>query len=317
MGKLRHFLQDDDISVEEQNIVLDAALALSKDSSLASESLKGASIGLLFEKPSLRTRVSSEVGCNKLGANPVQLRGDELHFGRGETPEDSVKVLSGYLQLLMGRVNQHSLLEELARYGTLPIVNGLSNRFHPLQSLADLLTLRQVWGEGLKGKTVCYVGDGNNVCSSLLLAGAMQGMHMRAATPKGLAPEKSVLDLASNVAGKTGGSVSVIDDPEAASDGADVLYTDVWISMGEEQGASERRALLQDYQINSKLLSCANDSAIVLHCLPAHRGEEIESRVIDGTRSRVFQQAHNRLPATMALFLYLLKPSACEDLRGS
>ncbi len=317
MERFRHLLRDDDLSVKEQSIVVKLGLNFSKNKQLASDALKENSIGLLFEKQSLRTRVSAEVAVANMGAHPVQLRGDELHFNRGEPASDAVRVLSGYLQLLMGRVNSHALLEELRESDRLSIVNGLSDQFHPLQALADLLTMSQLWESELKGKTVCYVGDGNNVCASLMLASAMQGINFRAACPKGLEPEAKVVSDAQKLASANGGSISVVSDPMQGAEKADLLYTDVWVSMGEESGAEAHKKRLEGFQINSELTSLASKDVKILHCLPAHRGEEISAEVIDGPHSYVIQQAHNRLPATMAAFLFLLKPELAEELSKS
>jgi len=314
MERFRHLLRDDDLSVEEQSAVVKLALRFSEDKQLASDILRGNSIGLLFEKQSLRTRVSAEVASINLGAHPVQLRGEELHFNRGEPASDAVRVLAGYLQLLMGRVNSHSLLEQLRESDRLPIVNGLSDKFHPLQALADLLTMAQIWNGELKGRTVCYVGDGNNVCASLMLSSAMQGVNFRVAAPAGLEPEGQIVSKAQKLAQSNGGSVSILNDPVQASEQVDLLYTDVWVSMGDESGAAEHKKRLEGFQINSELLSKAASGAKVLHCLPAHRGEEISGEVIDGSSSCVIQQAHNRLPATMAAFLFLLNPEKAVEL---
>ena len=319
MTSLKHFLKDDDLTVEEQEDVLNLALlfsntpkaALSGELSSPADSM---SFGLLFEKPSLRTRVSSEVASRMLGANPVLMRSEELHFTRGETPSDSMKVLSGYLNLLMARVGEHRLLEEFKNVSKIPIVNGLSNKYHPLQALADLLTLKQVWGNDIRGKTLAYFGEGNNVSHSLLLAGAMQGLNVRIACPNSLNPDKSILEVASLAASKNGGSVSVCDSPQSVADGADALYTDVWVSMGDKDNPTQKKAILKDFALNNELLSLASETGIVLHCLPAHRGEEIEASVIDGSKSKVVRQAHNRLPATQALFLYLIAPDFSKSL---
>ncbi len=311
---VRHFLRDDDLTIKEQQLVLNAALTLSKNPLVAAEALKGHGIGLLFEKPSLRTRVSSEMACINLGAHPVQLKSQELQLSRGESAEDSARVLCGYIHLLMGRVFQHKTLEGFAEANTMPIVNGLSELYHPLQSLADLLTIYQEWGHEIKGKKLVYLGDGNNVCHSLMISGAMAGLHIVAACPKGYPPESKILSLASEIATQSGGSVSVMANPRDAARSADVLYTDVWASMGDESEESDRLAPLAPYQLNRELLALANPKAIVLHCLPAHRDEEISAEVLDGPNSRVFRQAHNRLPATAALFLFLLNPKVCEKL---
>lgn len=297
---MRHFLKDNDLSIEEQAEVLKIALELSKNPQAYYDSLKSKSIGLLFEKQSLRTRVSTEIACHNLGANPVLLRGEELHFSRGEPPLDAVRVLSGYFSGLLGRVNHHTLLEELASPNVLPIINGLSDKFHPLQSLADLLTLAQVWDGQLQGKTISYFGDGNNVAASLAISSCMAGMNVRIATPDSLALPNDVVKLASEY-----GKVEIFHDPKEAAKGSDILYTDVWVSMGDGD-SEQKKTLLKDFQLNSSLAAQACEDVKILHCLPAHRGEEISSEVIESKASLVFKQAHNRLPATAALFRFLL-----------
>lgn len=313
MSRVRHFLRDDDLSPADQGLVLDAAARLAEAPHLASEALRSDAIGLLFEKPSLRTRVSSEVACARLGATPVHLRTDELQLSRGESAEDSVRVLVGYLSLLMARVREHGFLEDLARPDVLPIVNGLSDRFHPLQSLADLLTLRQELGT-LAGRRMAFVGDGNNVASSLMLASAMAGLGLVVATPEAYRPPEDVVDRAIELAAASGAEVRLTTDPVDAVKEADAVYTDVWTSMGQEDEEAQRRRDLWPYQVNAELIAQAPASAIVLHCLPAHRGDEITDDVLDSERSRVFGQAHNRLPATAALFLFLLEPSLAGRL---
>ena len=312
--KTRHFLRDDDISPAEQRLVLAAAAQLSVKPTAVKRALSGSSIGLFFEKPSLRTRVSAETASVNLGAHPLQLRADDLQLHRGETAGDSARVLCGYLSLLMARVNRHSLLEEFAEPNTLSVVNGLSERFHPLQALADLLTMHQEWNGDIKGRKLVYLGDGNNVCHSLMLAGAMAGLHVVAACPHSYSPDEAVLTRAQELASASGGSVTVEADPQTAAENADALYADVWTSMGDEGQEAERCAVFAPYQLNQKLMKLAKPGAIALHCLPAHRDEEISTEVFEGKQSRVFPQAHNRLPTTAALFLFMLSPEVCEAL---
>lgn len=314
MSHVRHFLRDDDITVEEQKLVLAAAERLARDPQAAAGALDGTAVGLYFEKHSLRTRVSSEVAVARTGATPVMLRREELQLARGETTGDTVRVLAGYLGMLMGRVHDHDTLAAMAEPDVLPIVNGLSDHFHPLQVLADLLTLRMVWGPDIADRTLAYLGDGNNVAASLLVGGAMAGLRVVVASPPGFAPEASVVAAAMAIAATTGGDVSVTEDPREAADGADALYTDVWTSMGMEGEEDARRAAFAGFGVDTALLGRAGDDAIVLHCLPAHRGEEITAEVIDGPRSQVFLQAHNRLPAAAALFLLMCAPDACAEL---
>jgi len=303
---MRHFLRDDDISGEEQSAVLATAELLSQNRLAFHGQLSGYSLGLLFEKPSLRTRVSAETATINLGAYPVQLRAEELHLKRGESAFDTSRVLGGYLHLLMARVLRHSLLEELREANTIPIVNGLSDRYHPLQALADLLTMKQNWNGQVTGRTVTFIGDGNNVCCSLMLAGAMAGLgKFIVGCPKGYEPPAHLIELTSKLGSMT---VEVAYEPELAVSGADAICTDVWTSMGQEEEERQRELLFAPFQVNERLLRAASKDCIVLHCLPAHKGKEITSQVFDSPRSRIIQQAHNRLPATAALFLFLLKP---------
>lgn len=311
---VRHFLRDDDISPWEQKLVLGAAYMLSAKPTAVNRALAGQSIGLFFEKPSLRTRVSAETASVNLGAHPLQLRADDLQLHRGETAGDSARVLCGYLSLLMARVNSHSLLEDFAEPSTLPIVNGLSEQFHPLQALADLLTLMQEWNGKIRGKKLVYFGDGNNVCHSLMLAGAMSGLKVVVACPDDYRPDQSVLSRANELCAASGATIEIISDPQTAAQDADALYTDVWTSMGDEGQEAQRCAVFEPYQLNERLMQLAKPDAIALHCLPAHREEEISTGVFEGAQSRVFPQAHNRLPATAALFLFMLAPEVCEAL---
>jgi ornithine carbamoyltransferase len=310
----RHLLRDDDLDAAEQAVIIAAAQRLAAEPAAAAGVCAGTAVALLFEKPSLRTRVSSEVACARIGATPVRLTTDELQLARGETPEDTARVLAGYIGLLSARVYDHSLLEALASVGALPIVNALSDRFHPLQALADLLTLRQCFGPSVRGRTLAYVGDGNNVAASLLLAGALAGVRVIVACPDGYRPESVVLARAQDLAAASGGAAEVTDDPRAAVADADAVYADVWTSMGQEGEEAERVAALSPYRIDETLLAAAPPHAVVMHCLPAHRGEEIAADVLEGPRSVVFRQAHNRLPSTAAAFLWLLSPAAAEAL---
>jgi len=304
--RVRHFLKDTDISTSEQATVLTVAKALKRLPSEKKGFLTGSSIGLLFEKPSLRTRVSSETAASLLGAFPVTLRGEELHFHRGEEPEDAARVLSGYLSLLLARVYKHSLLTSLAEPSALPIVNGLCDSFHPLQALADLLTISESFNGRLEGLHLTYLGDGNNVAHSLLLAGAMAGLHVAVASPEGYAPNQDIVEEAKTIATKRRGSITIAHDPKQFISHTDVIYTDVWVSMGDEAEHDLRNDIFAPYQLNEALISLAHRDTIVLHCLPAHFGLEITRGVFHSNRSRIINQAHNRLPTTAAIFLMLL-----------
>jgi len=267
--------------------------------------LAGRSIGMIFEKPSTRTRVSFEVAITELGAHAVVLNASELQLGRGETIEDTGRVLSRYVQAIVLRTFEQERLEVLASAASVPVVNALSDFEHPCQCLADLLTIKEVKGE-LAGRTITYLGDGNNVTHSLLLGGAKSGMHVRAGTPPGFEPIPQVVQRASDIAAETGGSVTVTHDPTEASRGADVLYTDVWASMGQEAEADERALVFPAYALDAEKVAVAATDVTVMHCLPAHRGQEIAADVIDGPRSVVWDQAENRMHTQKALMLWLL-----------
>lgn len=267
--------------------------------------LAGKAVALIFEKPSTRTRVSFEVGVSQLGGHPVVLSSSELQLGRGETIEDTGRVMSRYVDAIVLRTFEQDRLEALARAATVPVVNALSDFEHPCQCLADLLTIREKRGE-LAGLTLTYLGDGNNVTHSLLLGGAKAGMRVRVATPPGYEPIPQIVERAEEIAREAGGSVSVLNDPFEAVTNADVLYTDVWASMGQEQEADERMLVFPTYRLDQAAVDRAAPDVVVLHCLPAHRGQEITDEVIDGPRSAVWDQAENRLHTQKALLLFLL-----------
>lgn len=296
----RSFLSVADLSKAELVALLDQAHAWA-DARVPSKHLAGRSIGMIFEKPSTRTRISFEVGISELGGTPLVLNASELQLGRGETVEDTARVLSRYLHGVVVRTFGHDRLETLATAGTIPVVNALSDHEHPCQALADLLTIRRRFGR-LDGVTLAYVGDGNNVAHSLMLAGALSEMKIRIASPEGYAPAESVVKQTLAL----GGDLLVTTDPAQAVDGADVIYTDVWASMGQEDEAKARIAAFEGFQLDEALVDKAADRAIVLHCLPAHRGEEISAGVIDGPRSAVWDQAENRLHTQKAVLAWLL-----------
>ena len=267
--------------------------------------LAGKSLGMIFQKPSTRTRVSFEVGMRQLGGGALNLRPDELQLGRGETIPDTARVLSRYVNGIMARVFAHTDVEQLAEYASVPVINGLSDLHHPCQVLADLLTINEKHAS-LKDLKLSYLGDGNNVCNSLLLGGSMMGMEVVAATPSTHQPDPKVVRTAQANAAKYGGKVGLTSDPEAAAKNADVLYTDVWVSMGQEKEQADRMKIFPAFQINSKIVKIAKPDVMVMHCLPAHRGLEITDDVIDGPNSVVWDQAENRLHAQKALLAVLL-----------
>ncbi len=267
--------------------------------------LQGRTVALLFEKPSTRTRISFEVAVAELGGTPLPLSSADLQLGRGETVADTGAVLGRYVQAIVVRTFGQRRLEELADSSGLPVINALTDEEHPCQALADLLTVHDEFG-GFAGRTLSYVGDGNNVAHSLLLACASVGLGVRIAHPDGYAPDAAVVAAAELRAARHGSEVSVTTDPHAAASGTDVLYTDVWASMGQEDESTERAQVFAPFQVDAELLALATEDAIVLHCLPAHRGEEIAADVIDGPRSRVFDQAENRLYAQKAVLAALV-----------
>jgi ornithine carbamoyltransferase len=302
----RHFLRDDDLTPAEQAEVLDLAKAMKADR-LAFRPLAGPkAVALLFDKPSLRTRVSFAVGVGELGGLPLEIDTTKTHIGRGETIADIARVLTRQVAAIAWRTSGQDRIEELALASTVPVINALTDEFHPCQVLADLQTVTEHLGP-LAGRTLTYVGDGaNNMANSYLLGGATAGMHVRVAAPPGYQPGQAIVAKAQQIAAQTGGSATVLDDPTLAAKGADVLATDVWVSMGMA-GAPERKAALAAYQVNDELVALAAPAAIVLHCLPAHRDEEITAGVIDGPASVVWDQAENRLHAQKALLAWLLE----------
>jgi ornithine carbamoyltransferase len=275
--------------------------------------LAGRTIALLFEKPSLRTRVSFEVAARELGANTLYLSPQEVGLGTRESVADVARVLSAYVHAVVLRTFSHATMEEFARYASVPVINGLSDGHHPCQALADIFTIAEQRGTPT-GQVLAYVGDGNNVAHSLLQAAGKAGMHVRLATPLGYAPDPTIVASARRDAHQYGGSVALLSDPQEAVTGADVLYTDVWTSMGQESERQLRRAVFAPYCLDSFLLSLAAPDAIVMHPLPAHRGEEITDEVIDGPHSRVVVQAENRLHVQKAILRALLSAGARASL---
>ena len=294
----RHFLTGDELTGAELEALLDRALALKADRG-GSRALTGRSVALLFERPSTRTRISFEVAVHELGGHPVVLRAAEMQLARGESPRDTAYVLSRYVHLLAVRTGAHELLQQLAEHAAVPVINMLSDEHHPCQALADLLTLRERFGT-VQGLKLAYVGDGNNVAHSLMVLGARAGVHVAVATPAELEPSRELAELA-RAGAEDGGSVSVTVNPVEAAEGAHALYTDVWVSMGDDADAEVKRALLADYRLDEGLLRYAHSEAVVLHCLPAHPGEEITDGLLYGSRSAVWDQAENRLHAQKAL----------------
>jgi ornithine carbamoyltransferase len=270
------------------------------------ELLPGRTLGMVFQKPSTRTRVSFEVGIGQLGGRGLYLAAGDLQLGRGETIRDTGTVLSRYLDAIMIRTFAQDDVEELAEHADIPVINGLTDYSHPCQALADLMTVRERFGR-LSGVRMAYLGDGNNVCVSLMVGAARFGMRFVAATPRGYEPDATAVTAARRAAVQNGGTVELVSDPGKAASGADVLYTDVWTSMGQEEEAERRRSDLAGFQIDGDLLSLAADDSIVLHCLPAHYGEEITEEVLYGPQSAVWDEAENRLHAQKALMALVIR----------
>ncbi|APU16345.1 MULTISPECIES: ornithine carbamoyltransferase [Actinoalloteichus] len=303
---LRHFLRDDDLSPAEQTEVLDLADELKKDP-LGHRALAGPqSVAVIFEKNSTRTRLSFEAGIAQLGGHPITVDGRNMQLGREETIEDTSRVLSRYVAAVVWRTFAQARIEAMASISAVPVINALTDDFHPCQVLADLQTIRERHGT-LAGLTMTFLGDGaNNMAHSLMLGGVTAGMHVRIAAPKGFDSNASVVADARRRAEQTGGSVTLSDDPGSAAEGANVLVTDTWSSMGQENDGKDRVGPFRPYQIDGALLARADSDAIVLHCLPAHRGWEITDEVIDGPASVVWDEAENRLHAQKALLCWLL-----------
>jgi ornithine carbamoyltransferase len=306
--KGRDFLRVNDWTADELVSVLDLGerLKARQRERVEHRHLEGRTLGMIFQKPSTRTRVSFEVGMAQLGGSALYLAAGDLQLGRGETIKDTARVLSRYLDAIMIRTLAQADVDELAEHSDVPVINGLTDEFHPCQALADVLTIRERFGE-LDGLRVVYLGDGNNVCHSLMVASAKLGMDFVAATPPGYEPSEEVVGWALAAAESAGGSVTLMQDAQEAASGADVLYTDVWTSMGQEAEREQRVRDLAAYGIDEGLVARASERAIVLHCLPAHYGEEITEDVLYGPRSAVWDQAENRLHAQKALMTLVIR----------
>lgn len=296
-----------DLTVGEVATILDVAKKLKKKQKNGEphQYLKGKTLGMIFSKASTRTRVSFEVGFYQLGGHPIYLADSATQLGRGEPVRDTARVLSRFVDGIMIRTFSHESVKELAQYASVPVINGLTDLLHPCQALTDMLTIQEKL-EVLKGRKLVYVGDGNNMAHSLMFACAKVGMNMICASPKGYQPDPAILQQAQEDAAETGCTITVEEDIMKAAKGADVLYTDVWTSMGEEAERDIRMAALHDYQINDELLAVARPHCLVLHCLPAHRGEEITESVLEGPHSVVFDEAENRLHVQKAIMALLM-----------
>lgn len=304
---VRHFLRDDDLTPAEQLEVLQLADELKK-APYSRRPLEGPrSVAVLFDKPSTRTRMSFDVGVSQLGGHSIVVDSSTMQIGKGESIEDTARVLSRFVEMVVWRTFGQDRVADFAAESSVPLVNALTDQFHPCQVLADLQTIREHKG-ATAGLTLAYFGDGaNNMAHSLMLGGATAGMHVVIATPEGFSPDPAVVEAAKARAAQTGGSITLTADPAAAATGADVLVTDTWVSMGQESDGIDREAPLRPFQLNRALLELSAPDSIVLHCLPAYRGQEITAEVLDGPRAVVWDEAENRLHAQKALMVWLLE----------
>ncbi len=300
------FLSIRDFTPEQIKKLLEIARTMKANPMGYSAALRGKTLALIFEKPSLRTRVTFDVGIQQLGGFSIYLSPAEIYLGKRESVFDVAKNLERMVQGIMIRTFAHHIVEDMANHAAIPVINGLTDYSHPCQAMADYLTISEVKG-AVKGKKVAFVGDGNNVAHSLMFAGAQLGAHVWVATPKGYEPDRKAIEWATKRAAQTGGSCTITNEPDAAAHNADVIYTDVWASMGQEAEAAKRREIFLPFQVNMKLFAIAKPDAIFMHCLPAHRGDEVTDDVIDHRRSVVFQEAENRLHVQKAIMFELMK----------
>jgi ornithine carbamoyltransferase len=305
---MKDFLTLADLNSDTMQTILDLAVKIKTAWKAGEETpyLKGKVLGMIFQKPSLRTRVSFDVAMLQLGGNGLYLSPNEIQLGKRESVADVARVVSRYVDVVMARVFGHYDVVELARYATIPVINGLSDYAHPCQGMADFLTMLEHKGP-LKGKKLAYLGDGNNVSTSLLFGAALLGMDFTIATPRGYELHPAAWSIGERIAAETGANLTATYDPLVAAEGADVIYTDTWTSMGQEEEAEKRRRIFPPFQVNASKLEIAQDDVIVMHCLPAHRGEEITDAVADGDHSALFDQAENRLHAQKAILVWALE----------
>ena len=301
----KDFISIHDLTAEEVKETLDLAIRIKGNPDDFRTVLAGQSLAMIFQKSSTRTRVSFEVGMYQLGGQAMFLSSSDLQLGRGETVSDTAEVLSRYVDGIMARTFAHQDVVDLARFGTIPVINGLTDDLHPCQGMADFLTLTEVFGD-LRGRKITYVGDGNNVAHSLMLGAAKVGMDIAVATPEGYEVSEQYYDLAMADAAAAGTSIELSHDAAAAAKGASCIYTDVWASMGQEEEAAEKLKAFRDYQVSVELMAEALPEAVFLHCLPAHRGEEVAAEVADGPQSRIFDEAENRLHVQKAIMVQLM-----------
>ena len=312
---MKDLLRTQDLSRDDVELLLETAAAFAEDPLRSKSALANKSVAIYMTKPSTRTRLSSETAVAHLGGTPIFIRGDELQLGRGETIADTAKIISGYCSALIIRTFAQADVEELGAHASIPVINALTDDDHPTQLLADWLTIRENFGKDIAGRKFVYLGDGNNMSHAWLIMGAIMGAHVVAATPTGKwAPNPKVVEIAKNIAAKSGGKVEVSHDPEAASKDASVLYTDVWMSMGDSESERDEKVLaLSPFAVTENLFSLTNKDSIFMHCLPAHRGEEVAASVIDGPRSVIWREAYHRRTTIQSLLFHLTQ----GDLKGN
>ena len=306
---MKDLLRTQDLSRDDVELLLETAAAFAEDPLRSKSALANKSVAIYMTKPSTRTRLSSETAVAHLGGTPIFIRGDELQLGRGETIADTAKIISGYCSALIIRTFAQADVDELGTHASIPVINALTDDDHPTQLLADWLTIRENFGKDIAGRKFVYLGDGNNISHAWLIMGAIMGAHVVAATPSGKwAPKAKIVEIAKNIAAKSGGKVEVSHDPEAASKDASVLYTDVWMSMGDSESERDEKVIaLSPFAVTENLFSLTNKDSIFMHCLPAHRGEEVEASVIDGPRSVIWREAYHRRTTIQSLLFHLTK----------
>ena len=312
---MKDLLRTQDLSRDDVELLLETAAAFAEDPLRSKSALANKSVAIYMTKPSTRTRLSSETAVAHLGGTPIFIRGEELQLGRGETIADTAKIISGYCSALIIRTFAQADVDELGAHASIPVINALTDDDHPTQLLADWLTIRENFGKDIAGRKFVYLGDGNNMSHAWLIMGAIMGAHVVAATPTGKwAPNPKVVEIAKTIAAKNGGKVEVVHDPESASKDASVLYTDVWMSMGDSESERDEKVLaLSPFAVTENLFSLTNKDSIFMHCLPAHRGEEVEASVIDGPRSVIWREAYHRRTTIQSLLFHLTK----GDLKGN
>ena len=312
---MKDLLRTSDLSRDDVELLLETSARFAATPLSASEQLRNKSVAIYMTKPSTRTRLASETATAHLGGTPIFIRGDELQLGRGETISDTAKIISGFCDALIIRTFAQSDVDELGANATIPVINALTDDDHPTQLLADWMVIRETFGKDISGRKFAYFGDGNNMTNAWLIMGAIMGAHVIAATPEGKwAPDSNYVKIAKDIAAKSGGSIEITHDPKTAAKDASVIYTDVWMSMGDpESERKEKIEVLAPFAITESLMSLSAKDSIFMHCLPAHRGEEVESSVIDGDKSRIWREAYHRRTTIQAILYHLTR----NELKGN